>query len=200
MELIYIFIFTMFAIPAAVLEYTENSCFGILDAYSNFKRGRGEANQQHVEYLQFRNNYVIIFSLMMGKHQPAATGTAAATVMAMNLAPCQCAQLRTGLSRMNNRRSSACTPCLGEFFQHQALLLGSMHTTRCPCTCCAFLAACSWGLVAGPIRVPFVRVLWLQRAGHRQAVHHGLWGVSILWHCGRSTGGQRVSCAAAVIP
>jgi hypothetical protein len=59
MESIYITLFLIFAIPAAFLEYSENACFGLL------QRG-GKGQQQKQEYLRFRNNYVIIFSLMMG--------------------------------------------------------------------------------------------------------------------------------------
>eukprot|EP00878_Enallax_costatus_P027571 GHUV01029702.1.p1 GENE.GHUV01029702.1~~GHUV01029702.1.p1 ORF type:complete len:268 (+),score=38.84 GHUV01029702.1:1126-1929(+) len=58
MELIYIALFALFAIPAAVLEYTENSCFGWADR----RRGQQAVDK---EYLRFRDNYVIVFSLMM---------------------------------------------------------------------------------------------------------------------------------------
>ena len=67
MELIYIVLFVLFAVPAAVLEYTENSCFGWADR----RRGQQATDK---EYLRFRNNYVIVFSLMMGEtyaHQAA---------------------------------------------------------------------------------------------------------------------------------
>jgi hypothetical protein len=56
MEAIYIFLFILFAIPAAFLEWSDNACFGLL--------ARGQ--QHKPEYLRFRNNYVLIFSLMMG--------------------------------------------------------------------------------------------------------------------------------------
>lgn len=59
MESIYIALFVLFAIPAAFLEYADNACFGLLSS------GRGQQHKQ--EYLRFRNNYVVIFSLMMGK-------------------------------------------------------------------------------------------------------------------------------------
>lgn len=60
MESIYIALFILFAIPAAFLEYADNACFGLLAA------SRG-GQQQKPEYLRFRNNYVVIFSLMMGE-------------------------------------------------------------------------------------------------------------------------------------
>ncbi|WIA21261.1 hypothetical protein OEZ85_000496 [Tetradesmus obliquus] len=59
MELIYIVAFVLFAVPAAVLEYTENACFGL------WERKTAAAHAQNGGYLQFRNNYVLIFSLMM---------------------------------------------------------------------------------------------------------------------------------------
>jgi len=59
MESIYLFLFIIFAIPAAFLEYSDNACFGLLSS------GRGQ--QFKPEYLRFRNNYVVIFSLMMGE-------------------------------------------------------------------------------------------------------------------------------------
>lgn len=61
MELIYIVTFVLFAVPAAVLEYTENACFGL------WERKTAAAHAQNGGYLQFRNNYVLIFSLMMGE-------------------------------------------------------------------------------------------------------------------------------------
>ncbi len=60
MELVYIMLFIAFAVPAALLEYTENACFGLGDR----SRRRGAPGQEG--YLQFRNNYVLVFSLMMG--------------------------------------------------------------------------------------------------------------------------------------
>lgn len=56
MDSIYILLFILFAVPAAFLEWSENACFGLLS--------RGQQHKQ--EYLRFRNNYVVIFSLMMG--------------------------------------------------------------------------------------------------------------------------------------
>jgi hypothetical protein len=63
MELIYILLFVTFAVPAAVLEYTENACFGL------WERKTAAAHAQSAGYLHFRNNYVLIFSLMMGEVQ-----------------------------------------------------------------------------------------------------------------------------------
>jgi len=63
MELLYIILFITFAVPAAVLEFTDNACFGLAEP-------RGSNGSTHrPEYLRFRNNYVIIFSLMMGEVQ-----------------------------------------------------------------------------------------------------------------------------------
>jgi hypothetical protein len=61
MELIYVLLFILFAVPAAVLAYTENACFGL------WERKTAAAHAQSGGYLHFRNNYVLIFSLMMGK-------------------------------------------------------------------------------------------------------------------------------------
>jgi hypothetical protein len=61
MEPIYIALFVVFAVPAAVLEYTENACFGLWERKTAAAQGHSGA------YLHFRNNYVLIFSLMMGK-------------------------------------------------------------------------------------------------------------------------------------
>lgn len=61
MEAVYIALFILFAVPAALLEYSDNACFGLLS-------GSRAGQQQHKqEYLRFRNNYVVIFSLMMGE-------------------------------------------------------------------------------------------------------------------------------------
>lgn len=60
MELIYVILFIIFAVPALLLEYTENACFGLA------ARRRGPQALDR-EYIHFRNNYVIVFSLMMGK-------------------------------------------------------------------------------------------------------------------------------------
>jgi hypothetical protein len=59
MESIYIVLFILFAVPAAFLEWSDNACFGLLSS------SRGQQHKQ--EYLRFRNNYVVVFSLMMGK-------------------------------------------------------------------------------------------------------------------------------------
>lgn len=56
MEAVYLILFTLFAVPAAFLEYSDNACFGLLRRHEQHKP----------EYLRFRNNYVLIFSLMMG--------------------------------------------------------------------------------------------------------------------------------------
>lgn len=70
MELLYILLFILFAVPAAVLEYTENACFGLAER----RRGQQALNK---DYLHFRNNYVIVFSLMMGEHLwPVNAGSA----------------------------------------------------------------------------------------------------------------------------
>lgn len=61
MDLMYIVLFVMFAVPAAVLEYTENACFGL------WERKTAAAQGLSGGYLHFRNNYVLIFSLMMGE-------------------------------------------------------------------------------------------------------------------------------------
>eukprot|EP00775_Hariotina_reticulata_P009733 gene9733-9891_t len=58
MELLYLVLFFTFAIPAAVLEFTDNACFGLAEPRSN-------GSSYRPEYLRFRNNYVVIFSLMM---------------------------------------------------------------------------------------------------------------------------------------
>lgn len=60
MPLIYIVLFVVFSIAAAVLEGTGTSCFGLADN----RRGQQAVDK---EYLKFRNNYVIVFSLMMGE-------------------------------------------------------------------------------------------------------------------------------------
>jgi hypothetical protein len=59
MESIYIVFFIFFAVPAAFLEWSDNACFGLLSS------SRGQQHKQ--QYLRFRNNYVVVFSLMMGK-------------------------------------------------------------------------------------------------------------------------------------
>jgi hypothetical protein len=70
MEPIYIGLFILFAVPAAVLEYTENACFGL------WERKTAAAPGHSGGYLRFRNNYVLIFSLMMGEMQTSTSGSA----------------------------------------------------------------------------------------------------------------------------
>ncbi len=62
MDSFYLLLFVAFAIPAAVLEYTQNGCFGQLSELPHMQQGAAKA-----QYLRFRNNYVLVFSLMMGE-------------------------------------------------------------------------------------------------------------------------------------
>eukprot|EP00882_Tetradesmus_deserticola_P023802 GHRQ01025931.1.p1 GENE.GHRQ01025931.1~~GHRQ01025931.1.p1 ORF type:complete len:103 (-),score=36.91 GHRQ01025931.1:493-801(-) len=66
MDVVYIALFVLFAVPAAVLEYTENACFGLWERKSAAAQGHSGG------YLHFRNNYVLIFSLMMGEMRKVA--------------------------------------------------------------------------------------------------------------------------------
>lgn len=58
MEAFYIATFIAFAIPAAVLEFAEKG-------WTNTRNEPQPPNK--TEYIRFRNNYVLVFSLMMGE-------------------------------------------------------------------------------------------------------------------------------------
>ena len=55
MELFYIAVFLLSAIAAAALEGTRKS-----------ETGSGIGNR---DFLKFRNNYVLVYALMMGEHE-----------------------------------------------------------------------------------------------------------------------------------
>jgi hypothetical protein len=59
MDLFYIYLFIVFAFPAALLEL---KLWGITDTTQQPLQGG-----DHARFKRFRNNYVLVFSLMMGK-------------------------------------------------------------------------------------------------------------------------------------
>lgn len=159
MESIYIVLFIFFAVPAAFLEWSDNACFGLLSS------SRGQQHKQ--EYLRFRNNYVVVFSLMMGevsgfcfigkprapvdrlfRGKPARFGGHAALHTLGHTTGQHTLTWQTG-----------CMSCL--LSQHAK---PQSHSWGCCDTLLVFLVCCSWRLAAGAVCVSPLRILWLQRA------------------------------------